>query len=730
MAKRGSFVKQLGKMNLDKGFVPGDHMWCVKNAILTETGYEQMPEKKSSFTFGGGQTPKGAHYFRGSVTARSYVALSSTLWELDSGTTATDVTGNALTNTTNGVTFANYGEFCFASNGVDPIQAIRVPSSTGSTSVNFLPMDYTDDGAQIAPKYIFSHKNHLLGANATMLASYSQLGTHTTAAGSAFTNQPAGDAVEVLSSSGADTTQSTTIYGTRVGQGDAVSFEVVALNGTGVVSTVTTDWNRILAVKVGVCAGTVTWREASGNATITTAAPAVTSVGVDTPSTAIPSGGQTVTIVADGATTRQIGLSASDWSGGVLYDSQALSGTTSVQSNERLDTVLEVFIGDLENTRTVTITTFEFATGSEHPYALWISATDVPESFGKITVNPTFTGVELLQLFDGVGEITGGIDGGDCCFVFKEGSVHRIDGPPFVPTVISYSIGMPARCTPYRQADKIYFWATSGLHSININTNEVTNVFSGRMLRSVSDYANANFGLITGQWPNIETITSGPLVPENVAATESQVHISGDSRYGYVLMSFQNDSLGGGLLMYQSIEDCFVVPGNAGGYQGLPWEVDSGNPYPMSALRICSDTGASNTVSKWNLTSLWGREEAFLPLFVFPYDRFVARDTAGRIVRIRPVFEDLLASAVTEPYFGSSDVRVISDSVNNKNWRRHTVTQFDSYSKDGWFTFSSCPNASGHAIVLMIYEETGQNSSIGAFSTIEVEVEIAPGRSA
>lgn len=736
MPEKKSFVKPLGRVNLDKGPAPGDHLWVVKNAILSAGGYEQMPELEASFTFGPGQAPLGAHYWQGGNDPRSYIALTNTIWELSSGGTATDVTGVSVTNATNGVTFTSYGEFCFAANGVDAIQSIRVPASTGSTTVNFLAMDYTDGGAQIAPKYIASHKNHLVAANASMLASYNQLGTYTTGNGAAFTNQPAGDSVQVLSLVNSANTRSrtATIYGTRVGQGDTVSFEVIALdaaNSTTPVTTTITNWALILGVKIDAIADQIIrFRETSGAATIADIGVGNVLNGVEQPSPAIPAGGQVVIMVASGATTRQIGLSASDWSGGVIYDSQALTGTTSVKSNERLNNVLEVFTGDLEATRTVTITTFEFAIGSEHPYAIWISATDVPESWGKISTNPTFTGVEQLQLYDGQGKITGVIDGGDSLYVFKEGSIYKIDGPPFVPTVISYSVGKPAGTGTYRQAGRIYFWATNGLHYIDTATNEVVNLFDGRMLRAVTDYANVNFGLVTGTYPEIETLL-GSLQQENVVCTGDTVHISGDSRYGYVIMSFENSSLGGGMLLYQSKEDCFVIPGNPGGYNGMVWETpqtQTGTPFPMSSIRVVSDTGASNTVSKWNLTSLWGRTTAYLPYFVFPFDRFVGRDSIGRIIRVRPVFDDTRKTSITDPYFGSSDVRVISDSVNNRNWTRQTVTLADSYSKDGWFNFSKCPWASGHAIVIMINEETGQNSQIGSFATIEVELEVAPGR--
>jgi hypothetical protein len=91
----------------------------------------------------------------------------------------------------------------------------------------------------------------------------------TTPVGSAFTNQPANDGIEVVSDSALDITQTVTIIGTTTGT-DTVVVETVTLTGTTAVSTVKTNWGIVLAVKKSaVTAGTVTVREASANATIT-----------------------------------------------------------------------------------------------------------------------------------------------------------------------------------------------------------------------------------------------------------------------------------------------------------------------------------------------------------------------------------------------------------------------------------------------------------------------------
>ena len=176
-----------------------------------------------------------------------------------------------------------------------------------------------------------------------------------TGVGTAFTNQPANDGVEIVSDDAGDTTQTITIIGTTVST-DTVVVEEVALDGTNAVSTTKTDWGVILAVKLDASAGgTVTVREASGNATITTLTTGTLSKGVVEITDSSGVGGL-VQFVASGATTKQIGIQGTNASGTTIYDSQALSGTTAVYSNSVFASVTEVYVGDLENSVSVTVT--------------------------------------------------------------------------------------------------------------------------------------------------------------------------------------------------------------------------------------------------------------------------------------------------------------------------------------------------------------------------------------
>lgn len=179
--------------------------------------------------------------------------------------------------------------------------------------------------------------------------------TTTSAVGSAFTNQPANDGVTIVSASGADT-GTVTIIGTTQGT-DTVVVEDLALTGATPANSVKTDWGVILAVSLpAVPAGTVTIKETSGGATITTLTTSIASRGYN----AVASDQQAyynrlVNIVASGSTTKQVGLIGLDEDGTTIYDSQALTGATEVQSNTKFQTVTYVLTGDVEATRTVTI---------------------------------------------------------------------------------------------------------------------------------------------------------------------------------------------------------------------------------------------------------------------------------------------------------------------------------------------------------------------------------------
>lgn len=172
-----------------------------------------------------------------------------------------------------------------------------------------------------------------------------------------FGNQPANDGVEIVSAAAGDTTQSITLWYTRNGQGDTVYSETKALNGTTQVVLTHTDVQLVLAAELSaVTAGNVTIREASADATITTITAGGTKAGIEEVEAADQNAYNVApTIVAGGASTKQVGLIGTNSAGAAIADSQALNGTTAVTANSAFKTVTRVLLGDVATGTTVTV---------------------------------------------------------------------------------------------------------------------------------------------------------------------------------------------------------------------------------------------------------------------------------------------------------------------------------------------------------------------------------------
>lgn len=737
-------IMPVGSMNLDKGPSPGDHLWVADNVIMQHGGYENLPgwSQLSTISVTASHMAQGAYGWSGGVDPRIYMATNDRFYEVvDSGTT--NVTGTTTpTNSTNGVTFAGYGEWCFAANGVDPIQAIKVPSSTGST-LNFADMTYTPDGAKIAPKYICAHKNHIVAGNIKFVESWAPLAEHTTAVGDAFT-QPAGSVIEVVSSAPApdDTTQTITVYGTYTGGGDAVAIGTATLNGTTAVDIsnpngIGSTWQKILGWnKSAVTVGDITLRKDGGGTTIDIILAADVAAGISNVASDDQAGGGRVIDItcSTAASVRQVGIIGTDHTGATIYDSQALDGTaTGVQSNFEFTTVTNVLIGDVAITDTITTTSNVYPRGYVDPYLVWWSGTDDPEGYGNEVVAPQIIGSSDQPLLDGSGKISGVADGGDCFFVFKTGSIHRFDGPPFQPTVISYSVGMVPGWPTWRQKDRLYFWSYSGLCYIDIGTNAVVNVMAGRMQRSVVDYANLNYGLSRGRWPSSRlSVSAGSIDHSYIGWDQSgRGTISGDPASNAVFMAFPQSSGTNCALLYNEEFDNFTVISTPNDYAGYGivaafMPTSSGSiPGMLSNLRLFTSF-TTIVYSKLIPTafSSTNNNDCYLrwPFFASGTDR-----PRTRILSVRPVFNDAYVWTADVVY--AIQVDVLSVNGVGKAWTDDGVvskgrTAYVS-SLDGWLHIDGCPFADKHSIGVSI--KTALTSPGGfphgmqEFTHIEVE---------
>lgn len=185
------------------------------------------------------------------------------------------------------------------------------------------------------------------------------------AAGGNFGNQPANDGIEVVSSSSADTTQTITLYGLRNGALTTLVTETITLTGDTAVSSTITDWYTLCAARLSAaCAGTVTIREASGNATITTISAASTTAGI---SAAASSQAYGLVLRHDASDTGTAAIVAvgTGIDGAALSVVDTLNGTTEEDHGTTpFATVTEFYIGAVASTVNVTILTNEASDAS------------------------------------------------------------------------------------------------------------------------------------------------------------------------------------------------------------------------------------------------------------------------------------------------------------------------------------------------------------------------------
>jgi len=176
------------------------------------------------------------------------------------------------------------------------------------------------------------------------------------ATGGGFGNQPAGDGIEVLSDNAADVGIGVTFYGTKTGVTTTVTTETVSLNGLTFVPTVLQTWQNLLGVELSAaCAGTITIREASANATIITIAAGTLSAGVATP-TSTKGYNEVPRHDASDASTAPVGIIGTYYNDTAISQVDALNGATEEAHNAvPFKTITKVLIGAVAADRTVSI---------------------------------------------------------------------------------------------------------------------------------------------------------------------------------------------------------------------------------------------------------------------------------------------------------------------------------------------------------------------------------------
>lgn len=175
-------------------------------------------------------------------------------------------------------------------------------------------------------------------------------------AGGNFANQPAGEAITVVSDDATDA-GTVTYYFTKTGATTTVSTETVTVNGTTEVDTTEATIQTLLAIVTDDHDGTLTFSQTTSSGEIITMATGTNSVGF----TAITSGeayGAIPTVKAAGASTKKVGVIGVGVDGAALTAVVSLNGITDVNlGSSPFDTVTTALIGDVASASTATVET-------------------------------------------------------------------------------------------------------------------------------------------------------------------------------------------------------------------------------------------------------------------------------------------------------------------------------------------------------------------------------------
>ena len=544
-----------------------------------------------------------------------------------------------------------------------------------------------------------------------------------------------------------------TIWGTYTGGGDLVTAETILVNGATAVDSSASNWQKILGVNANWApAGLITIQKKTGAALITSFATSA-GAGVQAVTADEQAGGDMVLDILPSLTsTKQIGILGTDLNNAVLWDSQALNATATVQSNSQFRTFTTILTGDLEATTTVTVSSHVYPAGYNDPYLVWWSGTDDPEGYGTEVYAPQIIGSSNQPLLDGIGKITGVVDGGDCFFVFKTGAIYRFDGPPFQPTVIESTKGMSVGNLPYRQGSKVYFWAESGLHAIDIKSNDVVNVCEDFTQRALTDESADAYGGLENVFPRSKQST---IQTCNNLCTGATATIAGDVVNSLVWVQFYNgsnalgytDSVYSGLIFHEktgafthitSPIDSLGNNANRPTTKLVNYRTDSGTEVNgigsyIRCVFVADIAGPTDIINVYGMNRVGFATTDTRDVYLrWPFWGGEAGSPKSRILRVRPLFDNSAQHWNGAEFLIKAEV--ISLSGTQKTWRNmgtYSIGEGTS-SKDGWVTVDGCPFADSHSIGISILGTSTPNRPrpyLVNFVGLEVDYATGPSKS-
>lgn len=162
------------------------------------------------------------------------------------------------------------------------------------------------------------------------------------------------DTLLVSSASGSDTTQQIIVYGLDASA--AYQVETLNLNGSSSVAG-TLTFSKVLGARiVGTTAGVVTLTDTTPTTVLTIAAGANGDAGLALAASNYV-GNTTITLVSDGASTKDVLLIGKSTSGVTQYEKITLTGTTPITGSGNFSEINYWALGDVESAQTLTAST-------------------------------------------------------------------------------------------------------------------------------------------------------------------------------------------------------------------------------------------------------------------------------------------------------------------------------------------------------------------------------------
>lgn len=378
-------------------------------------------------------------------------------------------------------------------------------------------------------------------------------------------------------------------------------------------------------------------------------------------------------------------------------------------------------------------TTYGEIPAGEYPHLVWWSARGDGEMWGDFSNAPDIDGTNYIPIFDDSIEITGLAAGEDCVFVFKEHSIHRLDGPDYALSPVSASVGCVAPKTICKLGKKIYFLSQNGIYSLDASSGELVNIGLGSVSRTLTgdnaipECTNAPFeSTLTPTYTYkigigiADKTVSMAVDPDNAILClayrpfgTGTIPSSEEIRWRCVIYNINTEQFSFGSLDFTSLNNVGAIVEDLHVINGIRTATTN---FPLGNLRfVCSDTNTGE-YQQGNF-DVYGCDSRSISYVRWPFS-FYNPEAEVKIVSVKPIFDHTFYSS------GTLLVRAYVTTVNNIGGNYLTdgvVWQSIGVSNDYNFTFDS-PFASRHSIAVEFEDQAG-GSYIFNLVGIEVEYE-------